>query len=195
MRKPKTRQDLSNFLHCASMLEDKVSRLYTELAQKTELPTAKPILVTIADDSHRHSTLLEQMSKQIQEPKVKHDECKTITGEAWNTTEKFAETIKHKHNITDQELTTLAKNLQKLESIIGEEYALLIHAKALQLLAEDLNITRLKTTLKEIGDDEKHHLELIAAVKKALTDKKQEDNAPTVKYQNPDQWIETGTGT
>jgi rubrerythrin len=191
MPKPETRQDLAVFLHCSSILEEKVAHLYTELAQKVELPQAKPILLTIADESQKHSTALKQMSETIHETKVKPDECKNQMGEAWNITETFADEIKHKHTIPEEELATLAKNLKALESILGEKYAMLIHTKTLQLIAEDLNITSMKNKLKEISDDEKHHLELLQAIKKELTDKKrqEEDTTPTVRYQNPDSWI------
>jgi rubrerythrin len=173
------------------MLEEKVAHLYTELAQKVELPQAKPILLIIADDSQKHSTLLKQLGETIEKVKINPDECGNYIGEAWNTTETFTNEIKQKHTLTEEELATLAKNLKKLETILAEEYSMLIHTKTLQLLAADLDITAMTNTLKQISDDEQHHLELLQAIKKELTDKKhqEEDTTPTVRYQNPDSWI------
>jgi rubrerythrin len=83
-----------------------------------------------------------------------------------------------------------------LESMVAEEYYILVQLKTLQYMTEEIretynmNIKDLKDILATIIRDEETHRKLLAKMKKILVGKEEqtEDLSPTFKYKNPNAW-------
>lgn len=190
-------KDFATYINCLSILENNAFLLYTALADKIDVPLAKSLLLTIASDSQKHSIVLKGVGESIAKPEGKPKDCEKKLGEAWRVIDTFYREIVKKEKITECELPQLAEKLAVLESILGEEYYMFVQLKTLQLLMKEISqiynihLGELKGIFSSIINDEEHHRELLETIKGILERKKpkKKDNAPTVKYQNPDAWI------
>lgn len=80
---------------------------------------------------------------------------------------------------------------------MAEEYHIFVQAKTLQFMTKELkedygiDLENLKDIFSNIIKDEEEHMELLATIKRAIVGKEQrkKDNAPIVKYQDPDSWV------
>ena len=53
-----------------------------------------------------------------------------------------------------------------------------------------IDLEKIKKVFESIIRDEEHHREILVAIKDIIGEElKEQDNAPKVKYQNPDAWI------
>ena len=85
-----------------------------------------------------------------------------------------------------------------LESIMGEEYYVLVQLKTLQLMTQEINqlynvnLESLKNIFTKIINEEEHHREILETIKTLLDRKEQPeaDSAPSVRYQHPDSWTQ-----
>jgi rubrerythrin len=190
-------KDLASYINCLSMLENNAFLLYTALADKLNEPLVKSLLLTIASDSQKHSIVLKGVGESIAKSEGKPKDCEKKLGEAWHVIDAFYREIVKREKITECELPQLAEKLSVLESILGEEYYMFVQLKTLQLLMKEvsqiynINLGELKGIFSSIINDEEHHRELLETIKGLLDRKKpkKKDNAPVVKYQNPDSWI------
>ena len=67
---PKLKQEsVADFLHCASILEERAYLLYRSLADKVDLPLINSLMLHIAFDSRKHSVILKAISESIAKPK------------------------------------------------------------------------------------------------------------------------------
>jgi hypothetical protein len=127
----------------------------------------------------------------------KTQECKKKLGVVWQTTDTINKEIIAIKKIGTEEFSQLAERLTVLESMLGEEYYILIQMKTLQLLTKEINqlynidLDHLKNAFVTVIRDEEHHREILATIKKLLTknDPIKNDNTPIVKWQTPDAWI------
>ena len=190
-------KDFATYINCLSILENNAFLLYTALADKIDVPLAKSLLLTIASDSQKHSIVLKGVGESIAKPEGKPKDCEKKLGEAWRVIDTFYREIIKKEKITEYELPQLAEKLAVLESILGEEYYMFVQLKTLQLMMKEISqiynihLGELKGIFSSIINDEEHHRELLETIKGILERKKpkKKDNAPAVKYQNPDSWI------
>jgi hypothetical protein len=190
-------KSLGSYIACLSMLENKVCLLYKILGDKVESPLPKSLLLTLSSDSKKHSIILNGVSESIAKIAVRSKDCEKNLGEVWYFNSKATEEIEAMDKVTDSDLSRLAGQLDVLESSIGEEYYVFIQMQTLQLLAKEINqlyninIENLRKIFSSIIDDEERHREILAAVKKIITQRegKETDNAPLFKYKNPDSWM------
>lgn len=193
MNDPRT---IADYLHCLSVLEDNTSLLYKNLSEKAEMPLVKTFLLSIAQDSSKHSALLKGMTDSISASKEKAKNCKKL-GETWRVIDTALKEITSKEKIGRLELERFIEKLTVLESSVGEEYYILLQMKTLQYMAKEINqlyninLERTKSIFTNIIEDEERHRELLATIKDLLSpDKPQkQEKAPEIKYQNPDAWI------
>jgi rubrerythrin len=165
---PKT---LANFINCLSILENNTFLLYTDLAEKVDLPMVKAILIHIAIDSHKHSMALKGVAEKIGKPEDKPKNCEKKIGEAWRTIDKLSKEISKKEIISREELSYLTERLVILESIMGEEYYMFVQLKTLQLMVKEINqlysvdISSLGNIFTRIIQEEETHRILIERIK------------------------------
>jgi len=194
--KPKAKEDFLDFLYCSSLFEDKTSLLYGSLAQKATLPLVKALLLNIAYDSGKHSAILQGIVKTIGNPKVKIKDCEKRLGESWRTIRDLSEDVAREKIMSNENMSSYVRKLERLESTVGEEYYMLVQVKTLQFMTKEIrelykvDLEDLKDIFEGIIKDEERHTELLATIIKILGPSEEEktENAPLVRYQNPDSW-------
>jgi rubrerythrin len=192
------KESVVDFLHCASVLEERAYLLYKSLADKVNLPLVNSLLRHIAYDSRKHSVILKGISESIAKPKKQPKDCekKLFLGGPWTVIERLARDIDREKTIPKEKMSSLIRKLMLLESTVSEEYYILVQLKTLQYLTEEIRETYnvdledLKDVLETIIRDEETHRELLSKMKKILVgkEKQKEDKTPKFKYQNPDAW-------
>jgi rubrerythrin len=196
---PKLKQEsVADFLHCASILEERAYLLYRSLADKVDLPLINSLMLHIAFDSRKHSVILKAISESIAKPKKqpKDREKKLLLGGTWTIIERLAGEIDRKERIPREHMSSLIEKLMLLESTVAEEYYILVQLKTLQYMTREIreiynvDLEDLKDILETIIRDEETHRELLAKMKKILVgeEKQTEDIAPAVTYKNPNAW-------
>lgn len=203
MEKHKDKKDIEGFLCCLSILEEKTSLLYKSLAEKTELPLAKSLLMHIAYDSKKHAATVKGISDSLGNlnARTKAKDCEKHLGKPWKIVADSLEEAEKKQKIPRDDFSLLAKKLLVLESALGEEYHMVIQLRTLQFLTSKINeiygvnLKNLKSIFESIIKDEERHRELLTTIKDLVVKQKDRitDNTPTVKYQSPDAWQITHT--
>jgi rubrerythrin len=191
-------ESVADFLHCASILEERAYLLYKSLADKVNFPLINSLLLHIAFDSRKHSVILKGISESIAKPKKQPKDCekKLFFGGTWTTIEHLAAEIARRERIPREHMSSLVEKLMLLESTVGEEYYILVQLKTLQNMTREIreiynvDLEDLKGILEIIIRDEETHRELLSKMKKILVgeEKQTKDIAPKVKYKNPNAW-------
>jgi len=191
-------ESVADFLHCASILEERAYLLYKSLADKVNFPLINSLLLHIAFDSRKHSIILKGISESIGKPKKQPKDCekKLFFGGTWTIIEHLAAEIARRERIPREHISSLVEKLMLLESTVGEEYYILVQLKTLQYMTREIreiynvDLEDLKDILEIIIRDEETHRELLSKMKKILVgkEKQTEDIAPAFKYQNPNAW-------
>jgi rubrerythrin len=190
---------IANYLHCLSILENNTSLLYQKLSEKTGMPLVKTLLLSIAQDSSKHSVLLNGIADSIAVSKEKAKDCAKRLGETWRVVDTFLQEITSGERMSRMELGQLTEKLTILESSLAEEYYIFVQMKTLHHMVKEINqlyninLERTKNIFMSIIKDEEHHRELLATTKDILSENEPQspDSTPKIKYQNPDSWIQS----
>ena len=185
---------MASQLSCLSMLEYNTALLYKSLSEKTEIPLAKSLLLSIAQDSSKHSALLKGISDSLSSTEVKIKDCAKNLGPIWRNVTTYLNDVTAKEG--NLSLAELYEKLLTLESSIGEEYYIFVQMQTLQHLTKEINqlyninLDKVKRIFESIINDEERHREILATLKELSEPKIRDlDNTPLVKFQSPDQWI------
>jgi hypothetical protein len=186
---------IAEYLSCLSILEENTALFYRHLSDKIESPALiKSFLLSISQDSSKHSTLIKGIADSIHDSKVKPKRCAKKLGDVWDAVNSLNE-------IAKEELTTLSfwellSALDGLERSLNEEYYIFVQMQTLQFMVKeinqlyDINLESVKHVFEGIINDEERHRELLATIKNIIGESlTKHSNAPKVKYQNPDAWI------
>lgn len=192
---------LANFINCLSILENGTYLLYKNLSTKVEPPLLKSLLLSIAGDSQKHSTLLKGVADSINKAPKKPTNCEKNTGEVWRLVANLRAEIDAKKNYSGDDMPQLSQKLAFLESILGEEYYMFVQMKTLQMMMKEINkiymfdLSGLKSIFTHIINDEEHHQELIGTIQRIIAQQPEVVSNPLVKYMNPDNWIPPSPST
>ncbi len=158
----------SSHLDCLSLLEGNTAVLYTALADRVTLFSAKSILLEAAADSQKHSMLLRDAGEKLAKTNAKSKGYGKID-EVFNVTYKIYKEIIAKEEISPEETLALAEKLSILEKILGEKY-LFMQERTQKLKEKQLNPLQ-KVSLDNLGslfarliNDGVHHRELLRTV-------------------------------
>lgn len=194
-------ESIADFLHCASILEERAYLLYKSLADKVNLPLINSLLLHIAFDSRKHSEILKGICEIIAKPKKQPKDCemKLFFGGTWTTIERLAGEIARKGRIPKKHMSSLVEKLMLLESTVSDKYYILFQLKTLQYMTREIreiynvDLEDLKDILETIIRDEETHRKLLSKMKKILVGEEQqtEKKEPAVRYKNPDAWSRT----
>jgi len=194
MLKMNDSKTMAVYLGCLNMLEYNTFLLYRGLSEKTDTPIAKSLLLGIAQDSLKHSTLLKGIGKSIANVEVKTKDCANNLGPIWLTVTNYLDEVTTR-KVSELSLPDLYEKLIPLESELGEEYYVLIQMQTLKHLTKEINerynisLDNVKSIFESIINDENHHVELLGTLKEiAKPIEKNLDNTPMVRYQSPDNW-------
>lgn len=163
-------ESIADFLHCASILEERAYLLYKSLADKVNLPLINSLMLHIAFDSRKHSVILKAISESIAKPKKQHKdrEKKLFFGGTWTVIERLAGEISRKERIPRKHMSSLLEKLMLLESTVAEKYYILVQLKTLQYMTREIreiynmDLEDLKEILEIIIRDEETHRILLA---------------------------------
>jgi rubrerythrin len=187
-------KSMASYIGCLSMLEYNTFLLYRSLSEKTETPLAKSLLLSIAQDSSKHSTLLKGIGTSITNLEVKTKDCAKNLGQIWLTVTDYLNEAKN-GKVTELSLADLYEKLIPLESELGEEYFVLVQMQTLKHLTKEINerynisLDNVRSVFESIISDENRHIELLGTLKElAKPIEKDLDNTPMVRYQSPDNW-------
>jgi len=170
---------VANFINCLSVLEHNAYLLFTALSDKVSLPIVKSLLKSIADDDQRHSVILKCVSESIAKPNKPQD-CAKNTGETWRIVDAFNLEISAKQRLSDEELS---EKVEFLESVIGEDYCVLVQLKTLQVMINEINqiykidLRNLEDIFGNIINDEERHREILEKIKEILDAKNKTKSA------------------
>ena len=160
-------KNIAQFLFCLSTLEEKTFQLYNELGQKVESPLAKSSFLTIAQESRKHSSMLQQASKGFGDIKFKEKDCQKGLGETWNYVIALLESIRKKGSFESEELLELAEELTVIEYSYVEEYSIMVKLKTLQYISKEISMVyeidlgEIKNVLELIISEEESHQRLL----------------------------------
>lgn len=185
---------IADFLTCLSGLEISNSKLFKILSEKIVLTSIKPKLIKIAEDDIKHSKILEGISQQIGNSKIKTKECKIRLSVICKNIGDIIKQIKEKKVVTIEDLT---EYLRILEGSGGASQYLLVQAETFLLMTDEINklygmdSKKFSNKLKEIVRDIEEHIRLLQEVNSIIENEqtKDKDKHPSVKYQTPDAWF------
>ena len=186
---------IAEYLNCQSILENQTSLLYRALGDKVDTPLVKTLLKEIELDSQKHSITLNGVSNSFRQPKGKRKECQKNIA-ALKTITNFIKDLEKIKKVSSEDLWKLSKILITLESQMGEEYYMLIQMQTLERMTDFINkkysvdLTKIKKIFLKIITDEERHIEILETINQLTAEKKQVNNAPFVKFQNPDAWFQ-----
>jgi rubrerythrin len=191
----KDQKAMADHITCLSMLENNTALLYNQISNKVQHPLAKSLLLSIAQDSSKHSILLKGVGDSISASKVKEKDCKQNLGKIWITVSTLLDEVQ-KNEEKPLHLTELYEKLMPLESSLGEEYYIFVQTQTLQFLSKEIDklynidLDAVKRVFESIMNDEEHHREILATLREMSEPKIVDlDNTPLVKFQSPDNWI------
>jgi uncharacterized protein (UPF0332 family) len=84
---------VAEYIQCLSILEDKTSQLYSKLSQRAKRSLVKSLLLSISEDSSKHSTLLKGIAKTISDSKLNPKDCAKKLGKVWSTVSTICDEI------------------------------------------------------------------------------------------------------
>jgi len=115
-------ESVVDFLHCASVLEERAYLLYKSLADKVNLPLVNSLMLHIAYDSRKHSVILKGISESIVKPKKQPRDCekKLFLGGPWTVIERLVRDIDKEKRIPKEDMSSLINKLMLLERTVCE---------------------------------------------------------------------------
>ena len=162
-----TPESIGKVLFCSSLLEEKTYKMYYELSQRTEHPIVKPLLLSIAQDSLKHSVLFEETSKELITFPPKEKECKKGLGKIWNNIIEITNLVKSKKFFSPEDLLEIINKLVFIEYHLGEEYSILVKVETLTYMHQEISkmygvdldsvIGSRKNIFESIINDEQNH--------------------------------------
>jgi rubrerythrin len=193
-------ENIGNVLFCSSLLEKKTYEMYYELSKKIENSVVRTLLVSIAQDSLKHSSLFEEISKDFINVPPREKECKRQLGEIWSNIYSVTKLLKDKKTLSSEDLLVLIKKLSYVEYYMGEEYSILEKVKTLKYMSKEISdfynvdfedaFSLHKKVIDSIINDEQKHRDILIDIVKLLTKELAPSiTHPTIKYQTPDAWV------
>ncbi|MEM2440038.1 MAG: hypothetical protein QW493_02350 [Candidatus Bathyarchaeia archaeon] len=132
------KRDLVRLLYCSSLLEEKLLKL-KHIAKLTDDELISCFLGFIARDSFKHAECFRMISEWLSCCDDCFSDCEEAQGEAWKTLVVDAEKFLEKSEINPEELASL-NGLMRLESFVAQEYLTVLHAKLVELMADEAKI-------------------------------------------------------
>lgn len=185
---------IRNALEYLAIFEKKTCLLYEDLTEKMDTPLTKSIMQCISLDSRKHATLLKGIAQTLPKSSKPIDPPKAMK-DAWKSIDNFQIDLSKIDSMTTDELGDVCTQLTLIETTLAEEYLELLEYDALQTIYEAINnchtisFESLKTILLEAHQNEEYHKIMLAvAAELPCVVAKRDNNAPKVRFCNPDAW-------
>ncbi len=166
-------------LSCLSLIENNTSVLYTAIADRVELESAKTIFLSIANDTQKHSALLKDICEVMVRPKKKTKSTAKKLDEVFDVSYTIYKEIIKKEEVTVEELPALVEKLAFLENVLGAKYVFAlsktskVHPKRTSQ-RQGLNLDNFPEFFTQIIRGKENHRQLLGTVIELTECKKQE---------------------
>ncbi len=192
-------ENSTKYLLCCSGLEEETFRLYQTIVKRMNQPEVCSLILSIGYDSLKHSKVIKELLKTIKKPDFYREECPDPISELWQYIAELYKQITEAESVSDQEFVEIFKALTDFEDCLSESYSKVLHSGVPQILSAELgkltmvSTENLKRVFEEIIKDKELHREVLVDVGYNFSSKEKltTDNAPIVRYKNPDGWIVT----
>ncbi len=192
-------ENSTKYLLCCSGLEEETFRLYQTIVKRMNQPEVCSLILSIGYDSLKHSKVIKELLKTIKKPDFYREECPDPISELWQYIAELYKQITEAESVSDQEFVEIFKALTDFEDCLSESYSKVLHSGVPQILSTELgkltmvSTENLKRVFEEIIKDKELHREVLVDVGYNFSSKEKltTDNAPIVRYKNPDGWIVT----
>jgi rubrerythrin len=173
------------------LIERELYQLYTNLSEKVEDLAAKCLFAYIATDSLKHSTILITIIEEAGGSRVREQDCDEKIRYNIELITTLSKDVSKRQIIDREELISLIDTLAGFESLLYDEYSKAFHLETTRFMKDERNKSNesdLNIFSLIVNDEDLHKRILLSIV--SLCDKKLDfkNNAPIVKYQNPDSW-------
>lgn len=174
-----------------ALIEKELYQLYTNLSEKTDDLASKALFSYIATDSLKHSTILVTISEEVGGSKAQEQDCDENVIYNKQLIVTLSKDIAKSGRISNEEIISLIETLANFETFLFNEYskAFQLEYTSFKKQDPDKNNDTSVNIFNLIVDDEERHQRILATITNQC-DKKSffKNNAPIVKYQNPDSW-------
>lgn len=174
-----------------ALIEKELYQLYTNLSEKVEDVAAKTLFAYIATDSLKHSIILVKIVEEVGGSKAREQDCEENIRYNMELIATLSKDVSKSKKIDREELISLIGTLVGFESLLLNEYSKAFRLETTRFSKDERNKNQepeLNIFSLIVGDEEQHQRILTSIV--SLCDKKLnfKNDAPIVKYQNPDAW-------
>lgn len=174
-----------------ALIEKELYQLYTNLSEKVEDVAAKTLFAYIATDSLKHSTILVKIVEEVGGSKAREQDCDENIRYNRELIATLSKDVSNSKKIDREELISLVGTLVGFESLLLNEYSKAFRLETTRFSKDERNKNHepeLNIFSLIVGDEDQHQRILRSIV--SLCDKKLnfKNDAPIVKYQNPDAW-------
>jgi hypothetical protein len=160
---------LLKLIHCCGVLEERVAEAYKHMAERSVDSVLKAVLTYVASDSRKHAETLKSVAAALGAEMSELEECRQVAGELWAATMRGVELeLMQIGKLSREDLASMIDSLTDLESVVMEEYLMMLQAEAIKILLEAKPETScLKMIIEWIAEDEKRHMQILEALKKS----------------------------
>ncbi|MBC7112660.1 MAG: hypothetical protein H5T34_01340 [Candidatus Methanomethyliales bacterium] len=171
MAKTDKKKELARLIYCSGLLEEKLAKVYGNLATSVSDDLIKCLFRYIALDSNKHAEFFKLLSEWLgASVGPSFEECGEVWGKKWSDVMYDAELLLSKSKITSEEISSLISNLERLEGAVAEEYLTIMHIRLVEIMAEEekIDLKYCKEILEFIVEDENKHERILKTVKNLL---------------------------
>jgi hypothetical protein len=174
-----------------ALIEKELYQLYTNLSEKVEDLAAKALFSYIATDSLKHSNILVTIIDEVNGSKAREQHCDENIVYTKQLIKALSKDVAKSETISLDELISLIDMLVGFENLLVNEYKKAFHLEYTGFTECELDKNQeidFNIFTLIVGDEERHQRILLAIT--TLCDRKLsfKQDAPIVKYQNPDSW-------
>ncbi len=165
------KKNLARFVYCSGLLEEKVAKVYGNLATSVDDGLIKCLFKYIALDSNKHAEFFKSLSEWLTASVgSSFEECGKVWGKKWSDVMSDAERLLSKSKISSEETSLLIDSLERLEGAVAEEYLNVMHIRLIEIMAEEqkIDLKYCKEMLEWIIEDENKHERILKEVKNLL---------------------------
>jgi rubrerythrin len=191
----KDAKDIARFLYCSSSLEERVFSLYRNLSDRVQNQVVKSLFLYIAYDSLKHSQIMRAIAETVSNARPKNGDCEKKLKPVWEKIVTFSQEVSKRLKVSDQELSSMTRELAGFENSLSEGYSVLVQLKTLQYMTKEVaqfynvDLSSLRSIFELIIKDVENHREILASIEELFTpEESARDNTPIVRYQHPNAW-------
>ncbi|XHH07836.1 MAG: hypothetical protein ACFCUE_09685 [Candidatus Bathyarchaeia archaeon] len=193
-------EESAQYLKGCTSIETQAFKLYETLAKKINHPESSFVL-GFAYDSIKNAKIIQAMLQTIDLPEEDNENKKTVSLLA-SEVYTFLKKIEKTNSIDQKNLIEIFKELVRLEDLVSKLYSEFMESNYPKVLAEEMakfftmDYSNFKKVFEGFVTEKQKHRETMIEIIYCIGAKEAErakNMTPTVKYQNPDAWVNTSS--